>query len=291
LSSFKTKLLDKLYTAKTLETWVKTCREKELKIGFVPTMGALHEGHISLIRKAKTENDLVICSIFVNPTQFNNASDLTNYPRTLEEDVLLLEKVFCDAVFIPGVHDIYPEFPNNTTFININLAPLDQIMEGAFRPGHFDGVVNVVYRLFSLVNPQVAYFGLKDFQQVAVIKHMVSVLHLDVNIVACPTARETSGLAKSSRNKRLSDEQKEQALLIYNTLVFGKKLAENHSPKEVLTQLVDYFNKGNLKLEYIEIVHPLTLHNLEENWVSGAVCCIAAFCGEVRLIDNMEFVS
>jgi pantoate--beta-alanine ligase len=283
--------LDKLYTAETLETWVKKCSKKELKIGFVPTMGALHEGHLSLIHKAKKENDLVICSIFVNPTQFNNPNDLTNYPRTLEEDVLLLEQACCDAVFIPGVQVIYPEFPNNTTFITLDLSPLDQVMEGAFRPGHFDGVVNVVYRLFSLVQPNTAYFGLKDFQQVAVIKHMVSALNLDLKIVACPTARENTGLAKSSRNKRLTDEQKEEALILYNTLMFGKEISANHSPQTVHQKMVDYFQTSKLTLEYIEIVHPLTLQKLEENWVSGAVCCIAAFCGEVRLIDNMEFVS
>jgi len=282
--------LDRLYTAETLGEWVEKCALKQIEIGFVPTMGALHKGHISLIELAKRENDVVICSIFVNPTQFNNASDLTNYPRTIESDIVLLEKAGCDAVFIPAVTEIYPDYPKETNFVNVPLAPLNKVMEGVFRTGHFEGVVNVVYRLFDLVKPNKAYFGLKDFQQVAIIKHMVNYLNLPVQIVSCPTLRTEEGLAQSSRNARLSDSQKEEALIIYKTLEYGKKLAQESLPSEVHEKMLSYFKQGILKLEYIEIVNPVTLESLTDKWVSGAVCCVAAYCGEVRLIDNMQFI-
>lgn len=282
--------MDRLYTAETLGKWVGNRTLKQIKIGFVPTMGALHKGHISLIDRAKSENDVVICSVFVNPTQFNNASDLTNYPRTIESDVVLLEEAGCDAVFIPSITEIYPDYPQETTFVDVPLAPLNEVMEGAFRKGHFEGVVNVVYRLFDLVKPNSAYFGLKDFQQVAIIKHMVSYLNLPVQIVSCPTTRTIEGLAKSSRNARLTEEHKKEALIIYNTLQLGKSMAYSTTPDEVREKMLGFFNKGNLKLEYIEIVNPNTLESLSDKWVSGAVCCIAAYCGEVRLIDNMQFI-
>ena len=290
LSCSKRNTLDRLYTAETLKEWVEKRTLKQIEIGFVPTMGALHKGHISLIERAKSENDVVICSVFVNPTQFNNASDLTNYPRTIESDIILLEEAGCDAVFIPSVTEMYPDYPKKTTFVDVPLAPLNEVMEGTFRKGHFEGVVNVVYRLFDLVKPNRAYFGLKDFQQVAIIKHMVKYLKLPVEIVPCSTMRTDEGLAKSSRNARLSDTEKEEALIIYKTLQFGKSLSLSTSPIEVREKMLEFFEKGNLKLEYIEIVNPDSLESLSDKWVSGAVCCIAAYCGEVRLIDNMQFI-
>jgi pantoate--beta-alanine ligase len=278
------------HTAESLTNWLSEARKRSVTIGFVPTMGALHEGHLSLIEAAKKKCDIVVCSIFVNPTQFNNAADLVNYPRTPEKDLELLRTAHCDAVYVPEITDIYPNFPNQTTFVQLNLHPLDQVMEGAFRPGHFDGVVNVVWRLFDIVQPQMAFFGMKDFQQVAVIRHMVNTLNLPVEIVACPTSREKEGLAKSSRNLRLSENQKKEALILHHTLRKGKEVAGLHSPATTKTIMQDFFNTGTLTLEYIEIVHPTTLEPLHENWVSGAVACIAAFCGDVRLIDNLQLI-
>ena len=291
MSSYKIDTLDKLYTATSLKKWVEKSYAKQIKIGFVPTMGALHQGHISLIQQAKQENDVVICSIFVNPTQFNNPDDLVKYPRTLSHDLTLLEEVDCDAVFIPTIEEVYPDYPNQTQFIELSLSSLGDVMEGKYRSGHFAGVVNVVYRFFDLVKPHNAYFGLKDYQQVAVIKHLVNEMGLPVNIVACPTLREASGLAKSSRNTRLSEQQKNDAVVIYETLLLGKSKTHLMSPIALRNELAMNIENSVLKLEYIEIVNPDTLEPLTDKWVSGAVCCIAAYCGDVRLIDNMQFIA
>ena len=282
--------MDKLYTAETVGKWREEKAKSGRKTGFVPTMGALHEGHLSLIRKAKSENDVVICSVFVNPTQFNNQEDLEKYPRTIEEDILLLQSAGCDAVFIPTVTEMYPNYPDETALVAVPLAPLNTVMEGAFRPGHFEGVVNVVYRFFDLIRPQKAYFGLKDFQQVAIIKHMVNYLELPLEIIACPTERETSGLAKSSRNQRLSDEQRVEATHIYKALQLGKKLSSDHLPDDVKEKMREYLNMTSIRTEYISIVHPENLSELHSKWVSGSICCIAAYCGDVRLIDNLQFI-
>lgn len=282
--------MDKLYTAETVGKWRKEKAESGKKTGFVPTMGALHEGHLSLIRKAKSENDFVICSVFVNPTQFNNPEDLEKYPRTIEEDILLLQSAGCDAVFIPSVTEMYPDYPDETSLVTVPLAPLNTVMEGAFRPGHFEGVVNVVYRFFDLIRPQKAYFGLKDFQQVAIIKHMVNYLELPVEIIACPTERELSGLAKSSRNQRLSDEQRVEATYLYKALQLGKKLSSDHLPDDVKEKMREYLDMTSIRTEYISIVHPENLSELHSEWVSGSICCIAAYCGDVRLIDNLQFI-
>jgi pantoate--beta-alanine ligase len=282
--------LEKFSSIKSIKAWLNKHSLSGEKVGFVPTMGALHEGHLSLIRKAKAENDIVVCSIFVNPTQFNNLSDLNNYPRTIENDYKLLENISCTAVFVPTVTEIYPNFPAKTNFISLSLSPLDEVMEGAFRPGHFDGVVNVVYRLFDIIKPTTAYFGLKDFQQVAVIKYMVKRLDLPVKVVACETEREDSGLAKSSRNLRLSEIEKEKALVIHNTLQYGRLLTQANNPTETRKMMLESFQKGDLKLEYLEIIDPVSLLSLSDKWVDGAVCCIAAYCGEIRLIDNLRFI-
>jgi pantoate--beta-alanine ligase len=290
LSPSKSVKLHIFQTALELDQWLAEARKTGVRTGFVPTMGALHEGHLSLIQAAKKKCDIVVCSIFVNPTQFNNSSDLLHYPRTPEADINMLQTVQCDAIYLPEITDIYPRFPEQTTFIQLDLNPLDTVMEGAFRPGHFEGVVNVVWRLFDVVKPDCAFFGLKDFQQVAVIKHMVKTLQLPVQIEACPTARETEGLAKSSRNLRLSSDQRKQALIIFETLQLGKTLALQHTPKETREQMMDHFAKGSLQLEYISIVNPETLQPLHANWTAGAVACIAAFCGDVRLIDNLQLI-
>lgn len=257
------------------------------KIGFVPTMGALHDGHMALVRRAAAETDFVVTSVFVNPTQFNNPDDLKLYPRTPEKDAELLAKNGCDLAFFPTVDQIYPE---GYVTPEIPLGNLDRVMEGKFRPGHFKGVVQVVNRFFELVHPDKAYFGLKDFQQVAVIQHMVAHLQLPVQIVPCPTLREHSGLAMSSRNMRLTPEGLIQAEAIYKTLDLARSGAQTHSPAEVHDEAVRFFKNSGMELEYFTIVNPLTLDELTDHWVPGATACIAAYCGEVRLIDNLALL-
>lgn len=253
-------------------------------IGFVPTMGALHAGHLQLIQRASEENDIVVVSIFVNPTQFNNKEDLIHYPRTIEQDLALLNENCSNyLVFNPEVDEIYPQ---NDQFKPIDLGHLDNVLEGKFRPGHFQGVVHVVHNLFQLVKPEKAYFGQKDFQQLAIIRHMAKAYGFPIEIVACDTLREPSGLAMSSRNMRLSEEQKVEALIIWKTLNFVKANKLTLSPSELKYRAVDFFEKGTLKLEYLEIVNSENLLEADD-WKKPTVCCIAAFCGQVRLIDNL----
>ncbi|MDX1446824.1 pantoate--beta-alanine ligase [Lishizhenia sp.] len=257
------------------------------KIGFVPTMGALHEGHLSLLKAAKKECDIVVASVFVNPTQFNNPSDLEKYPRMPQKDADLLEENGCDVMFLPEVEEVYPE---NYKSIDLDLSPVDEVMEGKYRPGHFDGVVNVVSRFFDIVRPNKAYFGRKDFQQVAVIKAMTKKLNLGVEIVGCDTVREEGGLAMSSRNLRLTEDQKKDALVIYESLVQAKAMAKENSPAVTLAHLIDTLGQSSLELEYAEVVNPETLLPLTDEWIDGATACVVAYCGDVRLIDNMELI-
>lgn len=266
-------------------SFIRLIKDKGKTIGFVPTMGALHAGHGSLITAAKAENDIVVASIFVNPTQFNNTSDLDKYPRTIDEDCRILADLECDAVLIPSISEIYDD-----AFVlpKIDLGVLDEVMEGTHRPGHFQGVVQVVYRLFEIVTPSKAYFGLKDFQQVAVIRFMTDYFDLPVQIVAVSTLREPSGLAMSSRNLRLTEAQKQEASYISKSLKFAKVYAENHTPTETIKATIDFFNKSSMQLEYFEIVNPKTLLALTDQWVSNSVACIVAYCGDVRLIDNLQ---
>ena len=257
-------------------------------VGFVPTMGALHAGHGSLVTRAKSENDVVVVSIFVNPTQFNNSDDLIKYPRLIEKDSEYLTSLGCDIAFIPEVEEIYT---NDYELPEISLGFLDETMEGFHRPGHFKGVVQVVYRLFQIVLPTRAYFGLKDFQQVAVIRFMSEKFGLPVEIIACPTLRENGGLAMSSRNMRLNEVQREESTHISKTLLFAAELSKTLSPSEVKLKAIEFFNQGNLELEYLEIVNPITLESLENEWVPNSIACIVAYLGDVRLIDNMELNS
>lgn len=268
-----------------LKKLISTIRTQEKSIGFVPTMGALHLGHASLVRRAKAENELVIVSIFVNPTQFNNSADLTNYPRTIDSDIAILESIHTDFLFLPSVAEIYPE---NLSQKNVDLGKLDEIMEGKFRPGHFKGVVQVVSRFFDLIPAQKAYFGLKDFQQVAVIKQLKKQLNIQTEIVACETWRETSGLAMSSRNLRLSPSEKIDALAIYACLKKAKENATILPPFLVKKHAEQELKSSKLELEYFSIVDPETLVELSEVWVPGAIACIVAYAGEIRLIDNLE---
>jgi pantoate--beta-alanine ligase len=270
-----------------LKEALKIVRSEGKRIGFVPTMGALHEGHLALVRRAMSECDEVVVSIFVNPTQFNNPTDLEKYPRMLNKDVELLSTQGNIIVFAPEYEEVYPE---GEQFMGIDLHGLDEVLEGKFRPGHFQGVVHVVRNLFRIVQPDKAYFGLKDFQQVAIIKHMVKILGLSIEIVECETSRDESGLALSSRNLRLSSEEKEQALIIPHTLFYAKSIVEGRTPKEVRTLAKLFFSRGKLELEYLELVDGETLQRLGDTWAKNSVCCIAAHCGPVRLIDNLELI-
>ena len=270
-------------TAHVLSSIISTAK-KTGDVGFVPTMGALHEGHLSLVQKALDENELVVVSIFVNPTQFNNASDLSNYPRTLDMDLELLSVFDRVIVYAPSVEDIYPK---HDFFEPIDLGDLDTRLEGAFRPGHFQGVVHVVRNLFYIVQPNRAYFGEKDFQQLAVIRRMVKLLNFSIEIISCPTYRSDKGLALSSRNMRLSKQGREDALIISETLIYMKSLGHDHPPSKVIELGHEHFSKGKLTLEYLELVDAESLMKLTDVWSDHAVCCIAAYCEDVRLIDNL----
>ena len=276
-----------VHTINELRAELALQRQAGKKIGLVPTMGALHEGHASLVRRAVAENDVVVVSDFVNPTQFNDKNDLLKYPRTLDADCELLEKEGASFVFAPSVEEIYPE-PDTRQF---SYAPLDTVMEGKYRPGHFNGVCQIVSKLFMIVEPDKAYFGEKDFQQLAIIREMVKQMNFPLEIVGCPIVREADGLALSSRNARLSEEQRCQALGISQALFCSKEYAATHSVAE--TQ--EFVEKAiadaeGLELEYFELVDGLTLQKIA-SWedTDYAVGCITVFCGEVRLIDNIKY--
>ena len=268
-----------------LETYRAELEKSKCTIGFVPTMGALHGGHIALLDQAKKECDITVVSIFVNPMQFNNPDDLEKYPRRLDEDFELLAENGCDYVFLPTKELIYPE---DFKKVDIDISHLDREMEGKYRPGHFIGVVNVIHQFFKLLNPQKAYFGKKDFQQVVVVKHLVEQLNSPVEIVPVETLREVNGLAMSSRNYRLSEEDKLKAGIIYESFKLGEKLAPQKSPDEVRNEMIDLIAKSDLKLEYLEIVDTNSMEFLENHWTNSATACIAAYCNGVRLIDNKE---
>lgn len=258
-------------------------------IGFVPTMGALHAGHKSLVERARAENDFCVVSIFVNPTQFNNKTDLEKYPRNLESDALLLENVGCDLIFAPSTEDMYTNEEMNDSF-EFDFGGLDQVMEGKFRPGHFNGVVQIVSKLFDYVKPDKAYFGEKDFQQLAIIHRMVDILNYKVEIIDCPIIREPDGLAMSSRNERLSTNQRKIAVAISKVLFESRNFATRFSPTELTDWVVGEVNAvQGLEVEYFEIVDAVTLAKIEE-WSKPAVGCITVFCGEVRLIDNIRYI-
>lgn len=262
-------------------------REEGLSIGFVPTMGALHPGHLSLVDLAGQQSGFVVVSIFVNPTQFNDKGDLERYPRDLQKDIDLLAPSACQLVFAPETNEIYPE-PDTRQF---NFGTLEEVMEGKFRPGHFNGVAQVVSRLFNIVQPDKAFFGLKDFQQLAVIKEMVRKLNLSVEIVPCPIIREADGLAMSSRNMLLSPEQRKNAAHISATLFEARNKTPQFSVEELCEWVVDQIDKNEyLKTEYFEIVDAVTLQPVN-SWDEPCtkVGCIAVHCGKIRLIDNVQF--
>ena len=276
-----------VHTIKDLQAGLSVLKAQGKKVGLVPTMGALHAGHASLVKRSVNENDVTVVSVFVNPTQFNDKNDLVKYPRTLEADCKLLEDCGATLVFAPSVEEMYPE-PDTRQF---GYAPLDTVMEGAFRPGHFNGVCQIVSKLFDAVKPHRAYFGEKDFQQLAIIREMVRQMKFDLEIVGCPIVREEDGLALSSRNARLSSDERENALNISRTLFKSRTFAATHSVSETQKMVEDAIAAApGLRLEYFEIVDGNTLQKIGDwNETSYAVGCITVFCGEVRLIDNIKY--
>ena len=267
----------------------KIGEEKQLghSVGLVPTMGALHAGHVSLIDRARKENDIVVVSVFVNPTQFNNPEDLRTYPRTEEADCDKLQRAGVDFAFIPSVEEVYPE-PDTRVF---DLGPVADVMEGAMRPGHFNGVAQIVSKLFAMVQPHRAYFGEKDFQQIAVIRRMVQLEGFDLEIIDCPIMREEDGLAMSSRNVLLTPSQRQIAPAIHKSLAASLEYAQTHSIAETKQHVIDEINaQPEMEVEYYEIVDSLTMQPID-NWNDSScpVGCITVYCGEVRLIDNIKY--
>lgn len=274
-------------TVRTKSEVVDICnkfRSNGKSIGFVPTMGALHQGHLSLIKRAVDENDLVVASVFVNPTQFNNKDDLKNYPRTPEKDIEMLSGIGTGLVFIPSVEEMYPETDNRV----FNFGLLGEVMEGAHRPGHFNGVAQVVSKLFDIVNPHRAYFGQKDYQQLAIIRWLVATFGYSIEIVGCPTVREADGLALSSRNTLLTPEIRSQAPLISQTIHQACSMKQG-TIQQLIDWVVDTINGCSLlKVEYFEVANALTLEPVR-SWSAAEhiVGCIAVQAGSVRLIDNV----
>ncbi len=267
-----------------LQRWISN---QQTPIGFAPTMGALHDGHLELIRMAKRDGCLAVASIFVNPTQFNDPKDLEKYPRTPEKDADLLISADCDALFIPPVPEVYP--PGENLTINLDFNQLDKVMEGEFRPGHFKGMATVVHRLLDIVRPQRLYMGQKDYQQLSIVRDMIAQLQMDVELIMCPTVRETDGLAMSSRNVRLSPAMRAAAPAIYQTLQWAKTALSTGQPAQAIqAAAMETLSKADMRPEYFEIVDGVTLLNVtDKNSSNFIVACTAAFAGEVRLIDNI----
>jgi pantoate--beta-alanine ligase len=274
-------------TRKDVREKIDQWKNKGKIVGFVPTMGALHKGHLSLVREAREQSDVVVVSIFVNPTQFNNPDDLKTYPRDLDKDVKMLEELKVELIFAPTVKEMYPEEDTR----QFDFGNLDKVMEGKFRPGHFNGVAQVVSKLFDYVNPDKAFFGEKDFQQLAIIRRMVKDLKMPVDVVGCPIVREPDGLAMSSRNMLLEPEMRKNAPVIAETLSESLNFAPGKTVKETIDLVTEKINNtGKLEVEYFEIVDGDTLQAVE-NWDDSdyIVGCIAVFAGKVRLIDNVTY--
>jgi len=270
-----------------LQAAVQQLREQGKSVGLVPTMGALHQGHRSLIERARAENDALVVSVFLNPTQFNNQDDLRTYPRNAERDAALLEECGVDIAFMPTVDDIYPE-PDNRTF---ELGSVMEVMEGAMRPGHFNGVCQIVSKLFTWVSPDRAYFGEKDFQQIAVIRAMIKQLGFNIDIVQCPCVREEDGLAMSSRNVRLTPQVRKVAPQIYATLKRSLDFAADHTVEQTRQWVIDTLNAWpEMEVEYFSICDGRTLLPVD-SWDSTdyIVGCITVYCGDVREIDNITY--
>lgn len=278
-----------LRTKQAVKAALQLLRNSQKTIGFVPTMGALHDGHLSLVRNAKLSSDVVFVSIFVNPTQFNNKEDFEKYPVTIEEDLLLLDKNGVDFVFLPLVEEMYP----SPILLKMDFGALDKTLEGVFRPGHFSGVGVVVSKLLNIVKPDKSYFGQKDLQQVAVIKRLVEDLSIDTEIVVVPTVREADGLAMSSRNIRLNSDERLTAAILYKCLVFAKEELLAGGDWFVIREKVTkrFQDEPEARLDYFELVQTSSLEKIEH--INGQIAvsiCIAAYIGDVRLIDNISIV-
>ncbi|GHS90942.1 pantothenate synthetase [Bacteroidia bacterium] len=274
-------------TIRELQENLNTCKKENKTIGFVPTMGALHQGHIELVKRCVAENDTCVVSIFVNPTQFNDKNDLLKYPRTLDADCELLKQAGCTYIFAPPAEEMYPE-PDTRQF---DFGLLEKVMEGALRPGHFNGVAQIVSKLFDAVKPGKAYFGEKDFQQLAIIREMTRRMNYRIEIIPCPIVRESDGLAMSSRNTRLNNKERQEAVLISKTLFESRKLKDRIPVEKLKEWVIETINKSpELKVEYFDIVDGNTLQSIS-SWKDSSfkVGCVAVFCGEVRLIDNVQY--
>lgn len=276
-----------VHTKSEVSSALDEIRAKGKSVGLVPTMGALHKGHASLVRKAVADNDFVVVSVFVNPTQFNDKNDLKNYPRTPENDIALLTEAGASLVFMPSVDEMYPE-PDTRQF---DFGPVGQVMEGAHRPGHFNGVAQIVSKLFDMVRPSRAYFGQKDFQQIAIIRKMVKMLDYKLEIVSCPIVREPDGLAVSSRNMLLTPEKRANAPLISKTLYEARNKMNSNTVQQTIDWVVTQINNNpHLDIEYFEVSNAETLEPIK-NWSDAqhVVGCIVVHAGNVRLIDNVIF--
>ncbi|NJN25705.1 MAG: pantoate--beta-alanine ligase [Cyclobacteriaceae bacterium] len=270
-----------------LRHFLSAYKQQRKSIGFVPTMGALHQGHLELVRKSMSQNDITVCSIFVNPTQFNNPSDLEKYPRDVDADLAKLEKISCGVVFLPDVDEMY----DKEIFVNIHFGYLENVMEGKFRPGHFKGVGLIVAKLFNVVLPSRAYFGTKDLQQLAIITQLCRELLFDIEIIPVQTVREPDGLAMSSRNELLSSSERPQATDLYKALLFAReKLIDKESVESVKKNVRDFFESDSaVELEYFEIVNTDDLQNISDIGEAKRVSlCLAGYLGKVRLIDNIS---
>lgn len=277
------------------KSFLKKPENKNKTIGFVPTMGALHLGHISLIKTAKKQNDLVVASIFVNPKQFNDPTDFKNYPKTIPQDLQKLEGNGCDLVITPNEHEIYPnpEEIDIKTLSDLNIEHLAKTMEGRYRAGHFEGVINVVQRLFAITKPTTCYLGEKDFQQLSILKKMAQKLMPNITIIGCSTYREEDGLAMSSRNKLLTSKQRESAPLIYKTLTKANEIKNSVEIPELKNWIETEINKSpDLKIEYVAIIDNETLEPINK-WNNNQMirCCVACYAGKTRLIDNIPLIN
>jgi pantoate--beta-alanine ligase len=270
-------------TRQEIIEWRQQMRGDQKQIGFVPTMGALHQGHLALIKRACLENAAVVVSIFVNPKQFNQSTDLQAYPRMLEADLALLIGLENLVIFTPNEEEMYPK---DLPFSPMPLGRIGQLLEGAHRPGHFEGVVHVVHHLFALIQPKKAYFGQKDFQQLAIIRLLNAYYGFGIDIIGCETIREADGLAMSSRNLRLNAQERQNALAISRALQYVSNNTGKHPLEKVKQEARSIIEQAGLAIEYLEIVDPMSLENRSQ-WQREQVCCVAAICGEVRLIDNM----
>lgn len=270
----------------SLKNFLEEIRNQKKSIGFVPTMGALHDGHLSLLQKSVIQNDISICSIFVNPTQFNNVEDLKTYPRNHKKDADLLEKNHCDVLFLPSVEEVYPDGEKSEHF---QFNGLEYEMEGKFRPGHFDGVGTILHKLFSAIQPSRAYFGEKDFQQLRIVQTLAQDFFKDLEIIPVEIYREKNGLAMSSRNTKLSTEQRSEASIIFKTLSRVQQIVTNEDFSKIHQMVENAFNASNLELEYFIIANEKNLKPLENFDKNSPIrAFIAAYAGDVRLIDNMK---